>query len=198
MFSCTDEYQQYDSVGQCRAVCKAFPFGKASDLGDGPGENTVGCRRYHSTASLNDPGYHCPHAGPLGDGHCGERFGNNCQSYCRVLKRACTARFYAEHLPGVTAPDTLPDNPDTDELGTCEQTCFDSLATTGLGGGPDSRYSLVLAPVLDAEDDTVATGDRGDLLQCRVYHAVQALGGPSGTVPQPDSCEAAFGAAPCQ
>lgn len=199
MAACTGDHQEYESVEQCRAVCRAFPLGAAGDLGGEVTHNTVGCRRYHSYASLNDPVIHCSHAGPMGDGHCGSRTDNNCQSYCRILKRACTERFYAEFLPGVAAPTTLPDNPETDDLGTCEQTCVAELAETGLGGAGDSRYSILTAPIVDRTDDDqgVLPSDVGDLMQCRVYHAIQALGGPSGSDPDPAACNAAFGAAPC-
>lgn len=199
MAACTGDRQEYESVEQCRAVCRAFPLGVASDLGGDDTHNTVGCRRYHSYASLTDPVIHCSHAGPMGDGHCGSRTDNNCQSYCRILKRACTARFYTEFLPGVAAPTTLPDNPATDELGTCVETCVTELAETGLGGAGDSRYSILTAPIVDRTDDDqgVLPSDVGDLLQCRVYHAIQALGGPSGSDPDPAACNAAFGAAPC-
>jgi hypothetical protein len=198
MFSCSDENQVYESEGQCKAVCRTFPLGVASDLGDSPAENTVGCRRYHSYAALSDPVYHCPHAGPPGDGHCGDPMRNSCQSYCRILKYSCSERFYTEYLPGVPTPTSpLPDNPATDELGTCEQTCFDDLVATDLGAGIDSRYSIATAPVIDQTDDTTPLGDRGDVFQCRLYYAVNALSSASGT-PDPASCDAAFGAAPCQ
>jgi hypothetical protein len=198
MLSCSGAQQVYDSVGQCRAVCRAFPLGTAGDLGNEPEENTVGCRRYHSYAALSDPRYHCPHAGPMGDGHCGERFGNNCQSYCRILKRACTSRFEAEYLAGGLVGALL-DNPDSEDLGSCEQSCRDALGgSPDLGAAPDSRYSIATAPTVSAEDDDDLEGDLGDVAQCRTYHAILALGGVSGTDPDPSHCDAAFGADPCR
>jgi hypothetical protein len=96
-----------------------------------------------------------------------------------------------------TIAGALLDNPDAEDLGDCPRDCLDSLGNGG-GAAADSRYSIVSAPTVSAEDDADPDGDRGDLLQCRAYHAVLALAGMSGTDPDPSQCDAAFGAAPCQ
>jgi hypothetical protein len=205
MFSCgAEELRVYESVEQCKAVCKAFPVGVAADTGYPPNQelqNTVGCRRYHAYAALGGAQTHCPHAGPMGDGHCGVPAANNCQSYCRLLKRGCGTRFFTTYLPVATPPTTLPDNPEQDDdLGTCEQTCMEELGGMPGGGGTaeNSRYSIRSAPTISADDDADNdAGDIGDVLQCRAYYAVQAIADASG-IANPGACDAAFGAAPCQ
>jgi hypothetical protein len=197
MVSCTGERQVYESEEQCLAACRTFPVGHVGDFGTGVDENTVGCRRYHSYVALTeDPDFHCTHAGPSGNGHCGDVMRSSCQSYCRILKYGCTERFYDEYMPGTRAPDlaSLPVNPATDELGSCEEACVDAMpaqADPGLGGRRDDGYSLVSAPTISRDD-----ADIGDVFQCRIYHAVEALSDAAGN-PNPAMCDAAFGAAPC-
>jgi hypothetical protein len=131
----------------------------------------------------------------MGDGHCGG-VDNNCESYCRILKRACTEQFFTTYLPAASMPASVDNPPPEDDLGTCMQTCSDTM--TGFGADPESHYSILSAPSLAADDDRMPGGDSGELLQCRTYHAVLALGGITGTEPTPSECAAAFGASPCQ
>lgn len=197
--SCTEANRVYESEGQCLAVCKAFPLGKAEETGNKAGENTVACRRYHAYASLglDGPVVHCPHAGPTGDGHCGDPpADNNCFSYCRILKRACTARFFQTYLPGQAVPTTsLADNAaiGAEDLGTCMASC-----ETVPGADANSGYSVERAPEVSELDDSEPQGDRGDVLQCRVFHAIRALGGGTGLLPNPAECAAAFGDTDCR
>jgi hypothetical protein len=195
--SCTDSHRVYENEQQCLAVCKSFPLGKAEETGSNPGENTVACRRYHAYAALglDGPAVHCPHAGPTGDGHCGDAASNNCVSYCRILKRACTARFFLDYMPMQPAPASLVDNAaiDAEDLGSCVTDC-----QTLAGSAPNSGYSLERAPEISSLDDTDPQGDRGDVLQCRVFHAVQALAGSTGLGPVPAECAAAFGDTDCR
>ena len=194
MFSCNGADEVYENEAQCLEACKVHPLGLTSQVGGQAGDNTIGCRTYHAYSALDlgrgGPTTHCSHAGPLGDGHCGTRPTNNCQSYCRVLKRACTPQFFAEYLPGSAVPPSLPDNPTSDELGTCEATCARELGA--LGAGPDSRYSIATAPDVNPGDDMSPGGDKGDVLQCRTYHAVRAL-----TTRDPGDCERALGRSGC-
>jgi hypothetical protein len=195
MKSCTDSNSVYESQGQCLAVCKAFPLGKAEETGSKPGENTVACRRYHAYASLglDGPVVHCPHAGPTGDGHCGDPpADDNCFSYCRILKRACTARFYQDYMTG-PPPASLADNADVDDLGLCMASC-----QMVAGSGANSGYSVERAPEISDLDDSDPQGDRGDVLQCRVFHAIRALAGSTGLLPNPAECAAAFGDTECK
>lgn len=189
MYSCTGIRQVYETEGQCLAVCKAFPLGTAEQTGDKERDNTVACRRYHAYAALEDAQYHCPHAGPAGDGHCGAPAAdNNCFSYCRILEHACPARFYQTYLPGQSPPPKLTDNADIDDLGSCMDSCRPVP-----GSAANSRYSIQRAQVVDAVDDSDPDGDKGDLLQCRIFHAIKALGGSSGLSPAPSECAVAFG-----
>jgi hypothetical protein len=188
-YSCTGVNQVYESEGQCLSVCKTFPLGTAEQTGDQEGENTVACRRYHAYAALEGADYHCPHAGPAGDGHCGLPVAeNNCFSYCRILKHACTTRFYTTFLPGQPQPAALPQNADDEDLGSCMDSCLPVP-----GSAKDSRYSVQRAQLVDTSDDTDPAGDKGDVVQCRLFHAIRALGGNSGQSPAPSECAAAFG-----
>jgi hypothetical protein len=85
--NCTGEFDVYTSPDTCRGVCSALQPGE-------PGVavgNTIHCRLANAKAaeSTQEFGQHCPAAGPGGDGICGE----NCESYCTVLEKACPNEF---------------------------------------------------------------------------------------------------------
>jgi hypothetical protein len=67
----------------CMNSCTAIPVGGSADTSG----NTLGCRIYHAHAamSMNNPGLHCPHAGPGGDGVCG----SICDGYCQIAMKFC-------------------------------------------------------------------------------------------------------------
>ncbi|HEX4339068.1 MAG TPA: hypothetical protein VH062_24340 [Polyangiaceae bacterium] len=83
----------YESTQQCMDVCNALPRGLNKDM---DGNNTVGCRKYHSYNAVADPVVHCPHTGPGGDGVCST---DNCESYCQLAAVACSTDF-KKHFPG--------------------------------------------------------------------------------------------------
>ncbi len=87
--ACQGEHQVYESLAQCKAVCPAFALGSAADTTP----NTVGCRTYHSNASLNSPEIHCAHASAGGDGHCGA---THCDGYCSMMTAFCAGTFASE------------------------------------------------------------------------------------------------------
>jgi hypothetical protein len=94
--ACADgDYAQYESREQCLAVCEALTPGVNPDQA----VNTMACRRYHSFNAITTPAVHCHHAGPTGDGHCGDirkaadGFTTNCESYCQLLAKACPTEF---------------------------------------------------------------------------------------------------------
>jgi hypothetical protein len=92
MVACQGSQAVYDDLAQCKAVCAALDAGTVGDTN----ENTAGCRLYHAYNALADPAVHCSHAGPGGDGHCGQDSGasfGNCVSYCRLAKAACKSDF---------------------------------------------------------------------------------------------------------
>lgn len=136
----------YESRRECMAACEVFPLGDLTDRT----ENTVGCRIYHATASADDPGVHCDHAGPTGDGHCGvyseEGLTGNCESHCLLLQAGC--------------PDEFAD--DFGDVAECAATCADDFE--GNGGQNDAFYQA-------------ATATEEDSLQCRTYYAVKAVAG---------------------
>jgi hypothetical protein len=89
----------YEDQAQCEKVCEgAFVKGKNTDaMGQQDiNQDTLACRRWHAYYAFDDAGdTHCPHTGPLGDGHCGKI----CPAYCSMLNKACSAQFKTE-FPG--------------------------------------------------------------------------------------------------
>lgn len=88
MANCTAANQQYTNAQNCANSCKAFPAGSAADTSG----NTLGCRSYHARAAKGDATTHCPHAGPSGDGVCGDV----CDGYCQIALMYCTAQNSAQ------------------------------------------------------------------------------------------------------
>jgi len=117
---CTGVNSVYETHDQCMAMCAHFDPGEFTDTT----QNTRGCRIYHSYNSLCGPTTHCPHAGPPGDGHCGDVETGNCDSYCRL------------------AADICPD--DFDASFTDEADCLDWCSGVD-GHKKDSGYSLAMA-----------------------------------------------------
>jgi hypothetical protein len=110
-------------------------------------ENTMGCRSWHTFNSLIDPGSHCGHTGPGGDGHCGVDTPDatgNCASYCKLAQVACAADF-------------------TTKFGS-EAACLVDCSTQpdAFGAKHDSKYRI-------------ATAQTGNTLQCRLLHVSRAL-----------------------
>jgi hypothetical protein len=94
MSVCTGDIQQYDTEADCVAECKGgMTLNETPLRSDEPidiSRDTVACRRYHLYNHLKTPGgVHCEHAGPSGDGHCG----NICPAYCKQVKAACGTQF---------------------------------------------------------------------------------------------------------
>src|SRR5690606_22949884 len=87
--TCRGERAVYESTEQCLAVCELFDQGSPGDTF----HPTVACRTYHAvTAAVDDADFHCPHAGPTGDGMCGPDDGDvtgSCQAFCTILEAAC-------------------------------------------------------------------------------------------------------------
>ena len=148
MTNCEDskdgEFAQYDSKEDCLATCEALPPGLYSDRV----ENTMGCRLYHSrSANGTNAKAHCYHAGPTGDGHCGDRDTGNCESYCYLYQAACDDEYEAEGYE---------DNAD------CARQCTNDFAENG--AALDFKY-------------TASSATKDDTLQCRIANAVKILGG---------------------
>ena len=85
MANCTAANAQYTNQADCEATCAALDLGTAADMSG----NTVGCRAYHAGAASADPATHCPHAGPLGAGVCGDP----CKSFCQIAVDICPAAY---------------------------------------------------------------------------------------------------------
>jgi len=67
---CDDTNAQYADEADCLTQCDEhnWPDGTPGST-DG---NTIACRIYHTGAARMDAALHCPHAGPSGDGVCGD------------------------------------------------------------------------------------------------------------------------------
>ncbi len=80
--NCTGNNQQYGSTDACNGICATFAPGTAADTSGA----TLGCHIYHGGApAKSDPATHCPHAGPLGGGHCG----TDCENFCTEAVAVC-------------------------------------------------------------------------------------------------------------
>jgi hypothetical protein len=90
--ACTDDFEVYDDLAQCRAVCKSFEPGT---LAMNAQENTLACRKYHSynAAVYANPKQHCPHSGPGGAVTCGD----DCESMCKLLETGCPSEYEEEY-----------------------------------------------------------------------------------------------------
>lgn len=86
MTACTEEHQVYEELEHCLGACSVMVPGDRDDTI----EDSVGCRLYHSYASFEAPGTHCPHASAAGDGHCGK---DNCETYCALTQGLCAEAF---------------------------------------------------------------------------------------------------------
>jgi hypothetical protein len=165
-YSCRDDDAVYDDVEQCLAVSALFETGAP----DAFGNNTLRCRRLHAYFSLGtEKALHCRHAGPTGDGGCGD----NCDAFCRIARQGCPGAFEDEFGSVVGAdPHTA-----------CVESCS-GLPDAGRGGfgTGENLYSVNTTPPPGT-------------LKCRTLNAVRALATPD----DPQLCTAAFGAAdsPC-
>jgi hypothetical protein len=91
---CTGKNAVYESEAQCRAVCAALGPGKVGDQSVDPKTDTMSCRLWHAYTAVVTPDVHCSHAGPGGDGHCGDGSeAPNCAPYCKLLQAACKDQF---------------------------------------------------------------------------------------------------------
>src|SRR5262245_24659591 len=62
--NCTDVNRQYNSPQRCLNSCATWNLGSDTDMSG----NTLGCRMNHAELAAGNPGLHCRHAGPGGDG----------------------------------------------------------------------------------------------------------------------------------
>lgn len=85
MANCTADNTQYVDMKSCIGAAAAYPPGTDADMSG----NTLGCRTYHSGAAKGDPGTHCPHAGPSGDGACGM----TCDGFCDIAVATCKTEW---------------------------------------------------------------------------------------------------------
>lgn len=99
--ACVGEFAVYDDEAQCLQTCATLPKGLNQDSGGMTSvtteANTIGCRKFHAYSGLTRPFKHCPHAGPTGQGYCGDEHLAICDSYCTIAKQACGAQ-YAAHF----------------------------------------------------------------------------------------------------
>jgi hypothetical protein len=66
--------------------CSSYPVGDVADTSG----NTLGCRTYHAGApAMTAPDMHCRHAGPGGNGACGD----DCLGFCTLVLGSCTGEY---------------------------------------------------------------------------------------------------------
>jgi hypothetical protein len=128
--------QQYTTLANCMNSCKAMPLGAASDTSG----DTLGCRIYHAKAAAGNPGTHCPHAGPGGNGVCGA----DCAGYCQIALMYCTGanQIYTDANDCMTTcmafPDTLRFNvTDATVMASNSQACLLYHAQEASSNPPD-------------------------------------------------------------
>jgi hypothetical protein len=83
--ACTADIQQYSDMADCMNSCAAFPVGAAGDTAG----DTLGCRATYAKKAATSAAMavaQCTHAGPGGDGVCGD----NCSGYCDIAMMYCT------------------------------------------------------------------------------------------------------------
>jgi hypothetical protein len=133
----------YDDILQCMALCKSYDVGTSA--GDSTGD-TLACRRWHVYTGLtrDDPRVHCSHAGPIGDGTCGD---DKCTSFCNLYKRTCGEQFKSDY---------------NGNLDSCKSDCQKLRGSTPTADNT-AGYNL-----LDTEQITANT------LQCRTHQAALA------------------------
>jgi hypothetical protein len=162
----------YENASQCAAVCKVFAADETwrGTLADTK-ENTLGCRLYHSYNSLCGGDFHCPHAGPTGEGHCGSPADGKCEAYCFLASRVCSASFASAFVDEADCVDQCHALPDA---------AANDLADSG------TRYNVNYA----ATPGTLA---------CRVLAASRAAEATakSGSGAEPSQCTSVFGDGDC-
>lgn len=155
--ACTGEFAVYDDEAQCMKACAALPPGSNEDSGGKTREvtehNTIGCRKFHAYSSLVRPHGHCPHAGPTGQGYCGDPNESICESYCAIARAACPSD-YATHF--------------SDDDTACQAECRN---LEGSAEADELDYTLAGA------DAT------GAAVNCRMAHATRAFAAPEAECP---------------
>lgn len=145
--------QQYNTMDGCMAECARMAVGSISDQG---GQDTVGCRQYHSGApAVANAALHCPHGGPSGGGVCsgGDAGADRCVTFCKLESRICQV----DSGTGVTAGE----QPFADEAA-CLAACG-TAPYTWVGG----MAELIQGDSTNAPPDT-------NNLNCRQYHLMAA------------------------
>jgi hypothetical protein len=81
------DFSAYANEQHCLDNCAQWPVGSADDTES----DSLGCRIYHATVAASvDANFHCPHAGPNGDGVCVAAGAPSCTLYCSRYLTNCT------------------------------------------------------------------------------------------------------------
>lgn len=147
----------YEDTEQCKAVCKYFPVGEPGDTSG----DTLACRKYHVNNAISAPVTHCAHAGPGGDGHCGDTAAGNCISYCSLLSQVCPIEYGTAFLD--------------------QQACLDDCAALP-DSASNSGYSV---------EKTLHPANQALPFSCRLLALSRAAVTPTlcGVVFDPSACE---------
>jgi hypothetical protein len=137
---------EYLSPSVCMTMCGMMDASAEviSASADPQTDDTLNCRIWHANAGLlQNPHYHCPHAGPLGGRVCDDQ-GDPCPTFCRMDLALCTAENAAY---------------------TSMQDCLDACR-------PDAGYAGYPYEVnsSDPEVNDLAGFQASNTLNCRMYH----------------------------
>jgi hypothetical protein len=152
---CKDDYAEYlpaEQADPCMAICQRFTRPSSDSYDFDPGNppaadaDTLGCHLWHAhKASLEHPEIHCRHAGPLGEGQCGN---DPCRAFCLLDLYFCAdegpAGVYGNRDPGI-----------------CETVC---------GNGPEVDAAFYFDPDSGDLASTV-----GNSLNCRLWHLEKGI-----------------------
>ena len=144
---------QYLTKEGCLAECARMAPGTINDTG---GQDTVGCRQYHSgTPATQNPALHCAHGGPSGGGVCsgGAQGTDRCATFCNLQAKICQA----DSGTGVT----LAEQPFA-SVAECMTACATAPYTFST-----TNAELILGDNANGPPDT-------DNLNCRQYHLMAA------------------------
>ena len=152
--TCTGTNQQYNNMNECMRACATFPVGSGCIGGQEAEDNTLTCRRYHTSLAMGPgsaPVVHCPHSGPGGFGTCGD----DCSGYCDLVVGYCSSTMQ------------LPVDPTSAEYANCVTNC----RSANFNGN------------LPYNTTDMATGDGsfGHTDACLVYNGIQAASLSAGT-----------------
>jgi hypothetical protein len=154
--NCTGTNQEYHPAGDCQTLCPYFAAGLDGDTTG----NTTSCRIWHANfaAESHMPDVHCRHAGPLGGGACSPDAATVHESLCMVFCQLDLG--LCGHALAGTKCGMLQDTITYEDLPNCLRACANYPYI-------DDGGELYI-------DDAGTAYDKGNTLNCRMYHLENA------------------------